>query len=575
MKVESRLPAVVCALMLPLCALAIWPVAEMGLMDDWSYTKTAQVLAQTGHIVYNGWATAMLGWQIHLGALFIKLFGFSFTAVRLSMLPVAMATAFLIHRIFIRCGINQWNATLGTLTLVLSPLFLPLALSFMSDVPGLFCIVLCLYACLRALQANTDRSAIAWLCFAAVSNAIGGTVRQIAWLGVLVMVPSTLWLLRRRPRFLFAGSILYVICVAFIFFAHRWFHHQPYSVPEDLIQGRITIAILANLVSNMGRLVLEMPLLLLPILLFFIPAVPFSNRRALRIIAIGGSLCIAFRLVQALRHKLLLAPYMIDYITIHGIMDDVSLHSEGPIILNSGIRILLTVLAEVSLVCLFAVLLTRKKTPPQSSALSQQISWHQLIVLLGPFTLCYLGLLLPRAFFDVIWDRYTLSLMLVASIFVLRFYQENIRPRLPAAALVPIAIFAAFGIAGTHDTFALVRARLAVIDELRAAGVPATAIDGGLEYNGWNQIELARYIDDPRIPVLPGDSFRPFVSESFGVCTPLHIDSFSAVSPRYGMAYDPAACLGQAAFTQVTFRTWLGPRSNTLYIVNIGLPQRK
>ncbi len=44
--------------------LAAWPVAEMGFVDDWSYVKMAFVFARTGHIVYNGWATAMLGWAI-------------------------------------------------------------------------------------------------------------------------------------------------------------------------------------------------------------------------------------------------------------------------------------------------------------------------------------------------------------------------------------------------------------------------------------------------------------------------------------------------------------------------------
>src|SRR5580692_7193080 len=185
-----------------ICALTVRPFAETGINDDWSYIRTAELLAKSGKIVYNGWATAMLGWQLYLGALFVKLFGFSFTAVRASTLIVAMATAFLLQRTLVRAGIRDWNATLATLTLVLSPLFLPLVFSFMSDVSGVFCVVLCLYMCLRALQAETVRSAIAWIGIASLLNAVGGTARQIAWLGVLVMIPSTLWLLRRKQRVL-------------------------------------------------------------------------------------------------------------------------------------------------------------------------------------------------------------------------------------------------------------------------------------------------------------------------------------------------------------------------------------
>ena len=127
---HSRRPALLCAFVLLLCALATHPVAEIGMNDDWSSVQSARVLAQTGHVVYNGWATAMLGWQLFLGALFAKLFGPSFTAFRASTLLVALLTAFLAHRTFVRSGVNSRNATIGTLALVLSPLFLPLAITF-------------------------------------------------------------------------------------------------------------------------------------------------------------------------------------------------------------------------------------------------------------------------------------------------------------------------------------------------------------------------------------------------------------------------------------------------------------
>jgi hypothetical protein len=87
---------------------------------DWSYIRSAQVLAQTGHIVYNGWAAPMLGWQLLLGAVFIKLFGFSFLVLRTVTVLIATLTAFLFHRILVRCGVNEYNSSIGTLTLALS-----------------------------------------------------------------------------------------------------------------------------------------------------------------------------------------------------------------------------------------------------------------------------------------------------------------------------------------------------------------------------------------------------------------------------------------------------------------------
>jgi hypothetical protein len=569
-KVETlRLPAIACALAIPLCALAIRPFVEMGVNDDWSYIKTVQILAQTGHIVYNGWATAMLGWQLYLGAFFVKLFGFSFTAVRASMLLVAMATAFLTQRTIVRAGISDWNATLGTLVLVTSPLFLPSAFIFMTDVTGLFCIVLCLYACLRSLQAETDRAAFAWIVFAAVSNTIGGTARQVAWLGVLVMVPSTLWLLRRRPRFLLAGSLLYLISVAFIFVFVHWFHQQPYSVPENPVHGRVTLGAVSFLATNMFRASLDTSLFLLPILLLFLLALRHGDRRSIKFFAIGISLPILFCLVNFRHIVYWLAPYLGNYVTIYGFVADDAIHGTR-IVLNLGVRILVTILDIAAVFALIALVLADANKPRSSPSPEPQISWYRLSMLIMPFTVAYIILLIPRAAFGkLFFDRYLIPVMMMVLILIMRFYQEQVQPRVSAWTLLPIAIFAAFGIAGTHDMFAIHRGRLAAVEELRSAGVPPTAIDAGFEYNGWTQIERARYINDPRIPLMPGDHFSP-LKVPYKLCRPLFIENFSALSPRYSMAYDPAECEGPTQFAPVTVRTWLGPRYTTLYIVNVG-----
>jgi Dolichyl-phosphate-mannose-protein mannosyltransferase len=576
-KVIRSSPAILCALMLPLCAFVIRPVAELGIDDDWGYIKTVQVLAQTGHVVYNGWEAPMLGWALYLAAIFVKLFGFSFTVARSSTVLIAIMTAFLMQRTFVRAGIREWNATIGTLTFVLSPLFLPLAFRFMTDMAGLFCVVLCLYACLRALQARTDRSALAWICFATLSNAAGGTVRQIAWLGALIMVPSALWLTRRRPHFLLVGGLASIASFIFIFASLRWFHHQPYSLSEGLIQGRIGLRTIANLIHSLIMVGLDTPLFLLPVLLMFIPALPRGNRKATIFLAAGGVLCLLFALVQYHRHKLnsWLAPFLGNEFTIHGLVDGSPLHSERPVLLSMGVRLLLTSLVVAGLLWFFALLLTSMRKPSPDSDVSAQISWRDLGVLIAPFTLAYIALLAPRgAFVNVLYDRYLLSLVMLALLVVLRCYQEQIRPRLPAASLLLVAIFAAFAIAGTHDVFAMYRARLAAVNELRSGGVPATAIDAGFDYNGWTQIETFGYINDPRI-LVPAGAFRPVRDAPFGACTPLLFEQFPAISPRYTLAFDPAACMGQAGFAPVTYRTWLGPRFTTIYVVKVANPQSK
>ena len=252
---------IICACVTAASVLASWPVAEMGFVDDWSYVKTAFVFARTGHIIYNGWATAMLGWVIPWGALFIKLFGFSFTAVRLSTLPLAMASVYLFHASLVRFGITARNAVVGALTLGLSPLFLPLAASYMTDVAGLFCILVCLYLCQRALAAHSDRTAILWLACASLTNIAGGTVRQIAWLGTLVMVPSTAWLLRKRAGVKRMAFLLWIASVVSVLTCMHWFERQPYALPEKIIQGPVTGAMLGHMLAELLKVLLCLALI--------------------------------------------------------------------------------------------------------------------------------------------------------------------------------------------------------------------------------------------------------------------------------------------------------------------------
>jgi hypothetical protein len=578
--VTNRLLAPACALTLPLCALAMWPVVEMGICDEFSYAKTVQILARTGRVVYNGWSSSVLGWQLYLGALFVKLFGFSFTAVRLSMLLVAMATAWIAHRTLVRAGINEWNATVGVLIFVLSPLFLPLSVTFMTDLPGLFSILVCLYACLRALQAETDEASLHWLCFAAVSNALTGTVRQISWLGLLVMVPSTLWLLRRRKGLLIGGAAIYLASVIFIYSVLHWFHHQPYSVeaytvPEPLIQRSA-----GSPVHGVGVLLLSVPEiagLLLPVLLFFIPGVPFRHRRAVAVLGACSLLVVIYLFALAHRSGYWLMPFfwMGSYVSQFGIMNFDPPYGRSTAVLGFGIRLAWTFLAALGAICFITVALLSARRETTAPSKSNHVSWRELFVLFVPFTLAYYALLLPRTSYSLIFDRFFLAPLFLVLIPVLRCYQERVKTHLPAAIFAPIGLFAAFGIAGTHDAFVMRRAYLAAVQELRSAGVSLTAIDGGWEYNAWNQLELSRYVNDPKIPVLPGDRFRPLLDKtSFGICRPDFLNEFAAIWPRYGLAVSPTDCRGSAGLPPVQYHTWLAPHLNTLYIVKIGRPNQ-
>jgi hypothetical protein len=191
----------------------------------------------------------------------------------------------------------------------------------------------------------------------------------------------------------------------------------------------------------------------------------------------------------------------------------------------------------------------------------------QLVTLLGPFTLAYLALLLPRGTLGLVFDRYLLPLEFVTILALLRTMQKHMPGRLILFSGVPLLLYSTAGVATTHDKFALYRAQLTAINELRAAGVPPTAIDGGFAYNGWSELQISSHVNDAR---LPGATTATVLASYTAAarCQPEQGYLFPDLHARYLLTDSPRACGGRAPFTPVIYTVWTWwPHSETLYIV--------
>ena len=73
-----------------LAVLAVDPVGNFALNDDWAYASAVRMLVEQGELRLSGWTAANLITQLLWGALFCLPFGFSFTALRISTLVLAM-----------------------------------------------------------------------------------------------------------------------------------------------------------------------------------------------------------------------------------------------------------------------------------------------------------------------------------------------------------------------------------------------------------------------------------------------------------------------------------------------------
>jgi hypothetical protein len=577
---RARVGAGLCALSAAVCVLMAWPFAEMGMGDDFSYIRSAQVLADTGHIALNGWGAPMAIFQLLPAALFIKLFGFSFTIVRLTTLLVAMATAFLFQRAMVRAGINEWNATAGTLTLALSPMYLQLSFSFFTDMWCLFAIVFCFYACLHALQAQTSRAAVVWICSASIGNAIFGTVRQVAFLGVLVMVPCTLWLLRKRKQVLPAGIAACAAGYAIVLYALYWFSKQPFSValpirPTGLHTIHMDTRLRNELPNILLRPALEIPMLMLPVLLMFLPAMRRSSRLA-KAGMVGSSIFLFAIGLHMLRQAGTLSALLVPFVVrIGSILSWHGMFTVWPMmrILNpvwpdiglpKSFRIMVALATIVGILCLQASFSLRKRTQ-STVTVTTPLQWRSLAVLVVPFLLAYTVALAPTGLVDGTLDRYLLPLVAIGMVLVVRHYQETVRTRLPIATFLLVFLIAGITVPALHDLFSMYRATLAAANEMRAAGVPRDQIDAGLEYNGWTQITEAGFIPSDGVRLPPGVSADRTITDN--LC-PITIPNWlPKIKPQYSLSFQQHDCGGQADFAPVIWHRWLGLHRLPIYIV--------
>jgi hypothetical protein len=572
-----RVPALFCAFAVLVCELIARPYVNMGFTDDGPYILIAQTLATTGHLAYNGWEAAMIGWQLYLGAAFIKLFGFTLTTVRMSTLLVSMALAFVMQRILVRANITERNATIGTLAFVLSPLYLMLSVTFMTDIDGLFAVVLCLYGCLRALQASTSRAATGWICFAVATNAICGTSRQIEWLGLLVMVPSTLWLLRaqrrglpEQRRVLAAGAVATLAGALFIFGCLHWYSLQPYTQPEHLLVNNFP------LVQTLWRLIdsfLDIPFLLLPIAALFLLALRKSRPRYIAIVSalLLGYLFLAIY-PSHLRGTFPLEPILGDWVNVHGVFPATFIQGTPPIFLDTGVRVLFTIASLGGLLSLIA-LLFRPHPIPLSTDSGTGVSWNQLMTLAAPFAVANIILLIPRAATFGLTERYVLGVLVVALPCLVRYYQDRVQPQLPFAGILLVAIMAIFGVTLTHNLFSFYRARVALAAELHAGGVPDTSVDNGWEYNTAVELQHSASINNSNM-VLPPHAYVPVPPPPPGSCPMSAYFAFPHIHPLYGISFTPNACYGPAPFAPAHYSRWPYRTPGTLYVVNYLAPTK-
>jgi hypothetical protein len=533
--------------------LIVNPFAEMPFNDDWSYCFSVRELVRSGHLLYNGWSAPLIITHVCWGALFAKIFGYSFAVLRFSTLPLAMGCGVLAYLLARSADLPPARAIFFFLLLCLSPLFLPLALSFMTDVPALFYTLFCLYAFVRTAQSQRASICLAWLAGGITFGIIGGMGRQTVWVAPLSVVPYLIFLRRRQSWFAATAAFAWMLVIADIFFSLRWFNRQPwvYLDPPLLNCMRMGFHKPGIFLNNLVMVCLTLVLLILPAVL---PSVFASLARLWRLRKTwrGPVNAIVFCILGlgiARNPTFGLPPWLFNILTVKGVIGGLELSGHRPVALPLAVQCCLSALVLLSSF-LIADRIVEFLFEPRASLTRLREFFTQdsrTVPVLAIFGSVYLLLMIIRSAQDLVFDRYCLPIVPCLVIPLLRHF----KPRVLAWSV--LAIYIAYGLASTQDNLALAAARRAAVDRLESAGVPSTEIAAGFEYDFYTQLEQAGHVN--RYGILnPPNAFN----ETQG--------NTPAVKPRYRVEYGPDADTLPSPFGSIDYTSWLPPFHRRIFI---------
>ncbi len=439
---------------------------NVAIMDDWLYGGIVQQFLNTGRIRIPEFSAIYPIAQILWGALFCRVFGFSFGALRASTLCLAAGGCCAAYAMLRELGQRRATALLVALTVALNPVFFALSFTFMTDVP--FTSVLLVATWLYVSAVNRESLPRWW---AAGGVAVVAFLIRPVGLGIPAAAAVTLWRWRRPVPWLVA-TLASILTMAVLWFAlPRLFGSLDFAATRlDWLRYWTDVTPREYAEWNVG-LLLTVALPLAPLLV----AALWSRRT---VVLVAGTTAVLGGCVLLFHQR----PTLLDTSQTWSLCDfAVRALIEGDVSLPAwASRVEPWILAAG--VVLAAALVVAGAREWRGHGRPTRATLVPLAVGAGQWALV-----------NLLWlynDRYYLVLLPAAAVLATRL--GRVRPAVAAALL---AVWAYVGVTGTRDAIAFNAAVASAAGRLEAAGVAPADIDAGYVSNGWRL-----YLHPERLP---------------------------------------------------------------------------
>jgi len=472
-------------LALPFIALMLLvsPRGDFPLNDDWVYAKMVQALVDNGHFGLSPFSNAYALTQTLYAAPLVKLFGFSFTLLRLTTIFMGWVTVCFTAFTARELGLPNRSAILAALTVFVNPLFINLSYTFMTDVPFSAFAMISTYYFVKALREPASSNLLLATLFSigAYYNRQFGVSIPIAFVlsGMWLRSPATQAQLARTTALLIVPWVFAIALTVFvrvplsdmIFVANEYYHPDPKIVaalmllsPQEYL-GLFLLPLIASRalkwppVTRVSRMRIRWRW----VFIWFVPLA------AIGYLLVGPPFVLLFFLLPNIIEAFSFGPKLFSFYTpnmqvfllypVMVIVGCVSTAAFG-LLLSAGVR---------------QFKLSAMQHPPVRKAQLAFLILCGLAYVISPY------LLFPAPYFD----RYLLPAVPLLAVFAM--FLMGYRPRsyqfYPAA--IVFGMFAAWSAYGLQDYMAWNTARWRAVDILRVKYHAAdTEIDGGFEFNG-------------------------------------------------------------------------------------------
>ena len=469
------------------------PRGNFPLNDDWSYAAAVRTLLDHHRLELTDFTSMPLVAQVLWGALFCLPFGFSFDALRVSTLVLGLvgvvSTYALVRTVAVSA--DRSIAWLCGLVILVNPVYLCLAHSFMTDVPFFAVTTLTLALSARWLQGPKPTLDVATVTLVIT----GGLIRQLA---ITTAAAIALAVGSCRPTRFRRLAIAPTIMAAAWAVPFAWRHILLSTTGLPTLYDRPFADLRASLAMPMLYLLrhtllltlissLYVGLFLAPLILAATPqrTAGHSKTRFVplleTIVAIGVMLVllIARRRMPLWGDQLKDVSVGPDYLT--GILPTVPF--------AAIVWIPLTAISVVAAVRLARYLMTVAMSLLRRW--SMRSNEDQVLLMLLAFGVFYTA---PLFIGGVLLDRYLLVILPVLMAVTAAASLTTPRiGRLRASVILALPV-GLFSIAATHDYLALNRARWeALRDATTIFHVAASDLDGGREFNGWSAYRVGEH----------------------------------------------------------------------------------